>query len=75
MQQKKYYQYLGTNGTILSTVFLEGIYSVKKIELIADLNKQLTKNGVDFVKRIIVPENELDLWHEVDMPHTTEGLE
>ena len=75
MQKEKYYHYLGTNGTILSPIFLEGIYCIKKIKLTADINKRLTKDGNNFVVSVMIPENEADLWHEVDMPHTTEGLE
>ena len=39
------YQYLGTNGTILSPVHLEDIYYVRKYKLIADNGKKLTKDG------------------------------
>ena len=34
------YEYLGTNGTILSPVHLEDIYYIRKLRLIADVNKQ-----------------------------------
>jgi hypothetical protein len=43
------YEYLGTNGTILSPIHLEDIYYVRKLQLLADNNKRLTKNGKDFV--------------------------
>lgn len=59
------YEYLGTNGTILSPVHLEDIYYVRKLQLLADNNKRLTKNGKDFVQNIIIPEDELDQWKEV----------
>ena len=39
------YQYLGTNGTILSPVHLEDIYYVRKVRLSADPGKMLTKNN------------------------------
>jgi hypothetical protein len=56
------YTYLGTNGTITSPVYLEGIYSVKKYYLEASGDKQLTKdNGLTFVTSITVPESEVDL--------------
>ena len=39
------YEYLGTNGTILSPVHLEDIYYIRKLELFADNGKKLTKDG------------------------------
>jgi len=65
MIKTKIYQYLGVNGTITSPVYLEGIYSVKKYQLQAEENKKLTKDNVNFVKSVLVPEDELDLWKEV----------
>ena len=59
------YEYLGTNGTILSPVHLEDIYYVRKLQLLADNNKRLTKNGKDFVQNVIIPEEELNQWKEV----------
>ena len=59
------YQYLGTNGTILSPVHLEDIYYVRKYKLIADNGKKLTKDGKNKVPSIIIDENELDEWREV----------
>lgn len=65
MIKEKIYTYLGVNGTITSPVYLEGIYSVKKIRLIADANKILT-NGSQRVSSITVPEDEVENWTEVD---------
>ena len=59
------YEYLGTNGTILSPVHLEDIYYIRKLHLIADHDKRLTKNGKDFVQNVIIPEEELNQWKEV----------
>ncbi len=59
------YEYLGTNGTILSPVHLEDIYYVRKFKLQADNGKKLTKDGKTFVKTVIIPEEELDEWQEV----------
>ena len=59
------YDYLGTNGTILSPIHLEDIYYVRKLQLLADNNKRLTKNGKDFVQNVVIPEDELDQWKEV----------
>ena len=59
------YEYVGTNGTILSPIHLEDIYYVRKLQLLADNNKRLTKNGKDFVQSVVIPEDELDQWKEV----------
>lgn len=67
MQQQLLYQYLGTNGSILSPVHLEGIYSVKQLHLFADEGKQLTKDFKKYTTSIIIPEEELDQWVEVNI--------
>lgn len=59
------YQYLGTNGTILSPIHLEDIYYIRKIRLVADNNKRLTKDDKHFAQVVTVPEDEVDLWKEV----------
>ena len=59
------YTYLGTNGTITTPVHLEGIYYVLKYRLEADINKVLTKDDINFVKTVVVSEEEVDLWKEV----------
>ena len=65
MKKVALYEYLGTNGTILSPIFLEGIYFVKKWELTASPGKVLMKGGETFGRSQIVPDNELSLWKEV----------
>ena len=65
MTQSVRYGYLVVNGTIESPVYLEGIYSVKKILLCADDDKLLTKDGKNFVPSVVVPESEVDKWYEV----------
>jgi hypothetical protein len=64
MKKTVLYQYMGTNGTILSPIHLEDVYYVRKMQLTAEANKMLT-NGYRTVKTIIVPENEIDLWTEI----------
>ena len=66
MQKEVLYQYLGTNGSILSPVHLEDIYYVRKIHIVADKDKVITKNGKTFEKAITVPEEDADNWYEVD---------
>ena len=65
MNKQTLYTYLGTNGTLTTPIHLEGIYSVKKIILVADEGKMLTKNGVDFFKKVSTNDLEVDLWQEV----------
>lgn len=62
------YTYLGTNGTLTTPIHLEGIYSVKKVTLIAEEGKVLTKDNIKFVPKVVVSENDVDLWKEVNAP-------
>lgn len=64
MTKQKIYTYLGVNGTIVSPVYLEGIYSICKVRLVADEGKQLT-NGEKVVSSILVPEMEVNDWSEI----------
>lgn len=66
MKKQVLYTYLGTNGSLVTPIHLEGIYSVKKYKLQADPGKKLTKDGLHFVELVLVHELEVDLWHEVD---------
>lgn len=59
------YTYLGTNGTLTTPIHLEGIYSIKKLELKADKDKVLT-NGEQQYFSIVIPEDELNQWTETD---------
>ena len=59
------YTYLGTNGVLTTPIHLEGIYNVKKVELTAEAGKKLTRDGVNFVYRITVPADQVELWREV----------
>lgn len=60
------YVYLGTNGTIISPVHLEDIYYTRRFYLEADAHKSLTMDGKNFVKQVVVSEDDLDKWIEVD---------
>lgn len=68
MKKETYYTYLGTNGTITSPVHLEDIYHTVKYSLVAEEGMSLTKDGKNFVSRVIVTEEELKLWKEVKTP-------
>lgn len=65
MRKIVYYEYLGTNGTILSPIHLEDIYYVRKLKLHADDGKRLTKDGKNFVVSVMIPEEDLENWKEV----------
>lgn len=61
------YVYLGTNGTIETSVHLEDVYYIRKYRLIAESDKKkLTKDNKHFYNVITVPEDEVELWQEVD---------
>ncbi len=59
------YEYLGTNGSICSPVHLEDIYYIRKYKLIADDKKLLVK-GSRKEKSVLIPEDDLDNWKEVE---------
>ena len=65
MKKTIMYEYLGTNGTILSPVHLEDIYYIRKYKLQADNLKKLTKDNEHFVKEVIVPGDEVEEWKEI----------
>lgn len=65
MTKEVLYKYFGTNGTILTTVHLEDVYYIRMLSIAADDDKQLTKNGKQFYRSIIIPEEELLQWYEV----------
>lgn len=68
MTKEVYYTYLGTNGTITSPVHLEDTYYIRKIQLTATKGKALTKDGKTFSPKVLVPEDEVELWKEVKAP-------
>ena len=69
MKKEILYTYLGTNGTITTPIRLEGAYCVRKIRISADVGKVLTKDfGTNYVYSAIIPEEEVDLWVEIDNP-------
>ena len=67
MKKTILYNYLGTNGTICSPVHLEDIYFTRSLNLESSRGKKLTNDdGVTLVSSIIIPEEDLELWKEVD---------
>lgn len=65
MTKEVIYRYLGTNGVIESPVFLEDVYSVRLLRLKAD-NGKLLSNGERVALSVLIPENELSQWHEIN---------
>lgn len=65
MTSQIFYRYLGTNGIIESPIHLEGAYYIRLVNLIADKDKILT-NGKIKKDRVLVPEEEVSLWSEID---------
>lgn len=65
MTKEILYHYLGTNGSILSPVFLENVYCVKKLRLMADEGNVLTKDGKNFVSSVVIPLAEEKQWQEM----------
>lgn len=65
MTKQVLYKYLGTNGVIVSPIHLEDIYYVRNIRLTADPGKLLTKDNINFIAQVTVPEEEVEDWVEV----------
>lgn len=66
MVKEVLYMYLGTNGTILSSVHLEDIYYIRKYRIWADEGKVLFRDGKTYGLMKIIPEEELNEWSEID---------
>lgn len=68
MIKQTLYEYLGTNGVLLTPIHLEDVYFVRKIKLTAEKDKILIHKDDSNIKRItvVIPEQELELWSEVD---------
>lgn len=65
MKKAVIYRYLGTNGIIESPVHLEDTYYVRLYRLIAEEGKVIT-NGDKVLRSVLIPEEELDQWYEIE---------
>ena len=66
MKKTVLYEYLGTNGTIVSPIHLEDTYYIRKIRLIADKDYILkNKNSGALREVVILPEAEVEDWEEI----------
>ena len=68
MKREILYTYLGTNGTITTPIHIEGAYYVRKVRLMAEEGKILTKDYKTYQQSTVVPEEDEDLWIEVNDP-------
>lgn len=68
MKREILYTYLGTNGTITTPIHIEDAYYVRKLRLIAEKGKILTKDDINYRYSTIIPEEDEDLWIEIDDP-------
>lgn len=60
------YTYLGTNGTLQTPILLEGVPHTTLVRLVAEKNSGLTKDNTHYVTSIAVPEEDVELWKEVN---------
>ena len=65
MEKTKIYKYLGRNGSITTSIFLENIAPIPMFQLKASEGKILT-NGVRTAFLVSVFEDELEDWKEID---------
>lgn len=65
MIKSKMYRYLGRNGTITSPVLVDPTTPIPMVSLVAEKGHILT-NGVKTVYSIIVFEDEVADWAEID---------
>ena len=68
MKREILYTYLGTNGTITTPIHIEDTYYIRKLRLIAEEGKVLTKDNINYRYSAIIPEEDEDLWIEIDDP-------
>lgn len=68
MTKTKMYRYLGRNGIITSPVLLDKVEPIVMYELRASFGKLLT-NGERSLKSVLVFEDEVKDWTELDDPN------
>lgn len=72
MIKKNLYRYIGRNGIITSLVHLEDAKFYPMLRLIADENKILVNSDGIQVKSVDIFTDELNEWHEIDIPEGQE---
>ena len=66
MKKIKNYKYIGRNGTLISTILIEGASKIDMYCLVADEGKILT-DGVKQLHSVYLYEDEIDNWYEIDI--------
>ena len=65
MKKIKKYKYIGRNGTLTSSILIDGATKINMYALTADEGKILT-NGEIKIHSVNIYEDELDQWYEID---------
>ena len=66
MQKIERYRYLGRNGSVTTSILLEGVTPILMYRLIADEGKVLT-NGIYNVQQTEVFAEDLNKWTEIEV--------
>lgn len=67
MKKVKKYKYIGRNGTIITSIVIDGAANkIDMLYLVADEGKILT-NGELQLHSVLVYMDEVDLWSEIDI--------
>lgn len=67
MKKQVLYEYLGTNGTILSPIHLEDIYYVRKLRLMPEQGFMLKHKDSSVLRHVVViPESDFENWEEIE---------
>ena len=64
MRKIKKYKYIGRNGTIITSILIDGATKIDMFCLIADEGKVLT-DGQEKLHTVYIYEDELDNWTEI----------
>lgn len=65
MKKIKKYKYNGRNGTLITSILIDGASKIDMVCLIADKGKILT-NGEKQLYSIYIYEDEIEQWTEID---------
>lgn len=67
MKKQVLYEYLGTNGTILSPIHLEDIYYVRKLRLLPDSGFILRNKETGALRHVtVIGESDFENWEEIE---------
>ena len=66
MTKTKKYKYIGRNGTLISSILIDGATKINMYCLTADEGKILT-NGQQQLSSVYIYEDELNDWQEIEL--------